>query len=261
MNKGVIAALVGLGAGLLLAGAYVGAPYAGLSIPPTVVMVFVAVFVFASTVTLLTHAVLFTPEKKGLRPWRRICDLGPKEYLRFPRRGLRLVLKPDSVIDEWDIMRHSDRYMDSDILLTIKKGKKNQDIFNPLVIRRLFKQLQSHGGFMHVLLANEHDEHVGYIPAFSARTRMTSDDADSRISKYIIDVLADPTLHSIDLREIGGLSVDETVSDTETVAEALQRLSEGLFRGFVVFKDKRNRKPIGVIFEADLFKAAMKKDA
>ncbi len=259
VNKGVIAALVGLGAGLVLAGAFFGAPYAGVSISPTLVMISVAIFVFASTVTLLTHTALTAPEKKGPRPWRRIGDLGLKEYLHFPKGGLRPVLRPDSIIDEWDLLRHTAHYKDDEVFLTIKKAK-GKLIFNPLVIQRLFKQIAGFPGFMHILLVNEHDEYIGYIPAPYARMKLTGSEAESLITKYIIDVLADPKQKGIDLREIGGLSIDETISDNETVSGALQKLSEGLFRGFVVFKDKRNRKPLGVIYEADLYRAAIKTD-
>lgn len=259
VNKGVIAALVGLGAGLLLAGAYVGAPYAGVSISPNTVMVFVAVVVFASTIMLLTHAALSRPEKKGPRPWRRIGDLKPEEYVPFPKKGLRPVLKPDTAVGEWDLMRHPDRYKDDDILLTIKKAK-GKAIHNPLVIQALFEKIKGFGGFMHILLVNEHDEYVGYIPAAYARWKMTGDDAESRITKYIVEVLADPERNSIELREIGGLSIKETIPDSETVSSALQKLSEGLFRGFVIFKDMRNRKPVGVIYEEHLYRAAIKGD-
>jgi hypothetical protein len=259
VSKGLIASLAGLGAGLVLAGAYFGAPYAGVSISPTMVMVAVAVFVFASTVTLLTHTALTAPDRKGPRPWRRIGDLGPKEYRQFPGRALKPVLKPDTFIDEWDLVRHTKRYENDEVFLTIKKAK-GKLIHNPLVIQRLFRQIASFPGFEHILLVNEHDEYVGYLPAAYARLKMTGTDAESLITRYIVDVLANPKQKSIDLREIGGLSIDETISDNETVSAALQKLSEGLFRGFVVFKDKRNRKPVGVIYEEHLYRAAIKLD-
>ena len=46
MNKVAISTAIGVGAGVALAGAYIGAPYAGLYLTPTSVMVFAAVVAF-----------------------------------------------------------------------------------------------------------------------------------------------------------------------------------------------------------------------
>jgi len=258
-NRGVIAAAVGIGAGLLLAAAYFGAPYAGLHVSPTVVMIWVAIFVFGSTVALITQTALTKTADKSPKPWRRLSDLARGDYPHFPKSGLRLVLKPDTVIEEWGVVKHPDKYKDGDAFLTIKKAT-GKAIFNPVVISRLFGVMAGFGNFLHIILVNEHDEFIGYIPAPYARLRMTGPEAENRIRKYVVDVLDKPSERSIDLREIGGLSMNETIGDNELITEALRKLSEGLFRGFVVFRGRRNRKPLGVIWEDDLYRAAMKKD-
>lgn len=258
-DKGVVSALIGIGAGLLFVSAYCGAPYAGINVNPTMLILAAAVTAFGASVALLAFTALSRPEQKTPKPWRRLNDLARADYPHFPNGGLRPVLRPDTVIGEWDVVRHPEKYGQSDVILTIKKSS-GKAIFNPVIISRLFGILAGFPNFLHILLLNEHDEFLGYIPAPYARLRMTGPEAETRITKYIVDVLAKPTEKSIDLREIGGLSMDETISDNELVTAVLKKLSEGLFRGFVVFKDKRNRKPIGVIYEEHLYRAAMKAD-
>ncbi|MDE2183808.1 MAG: hypothetical protein KGJ78_12390 [Alphaproteobacteria bacterium] len=256
MEKAAISGAVGLGAGLLLWGAYVTAPYAGITISPTAIMVLAGGVAFGSSIALMTFVVLNRPEPRHPKPWRRIADLSVADYLHFPRSGVRLVVKPDTMIRELDICRHPTSYASKDVVLTIKKAS-GKAIFNPLLLAELFKNLSGFANFLHVLLVNEHDEFVGYIPAYYARTQMVGAQGEGKITKYIIDVLSDPPSKSVQLREIGGLSVYETISDKTLITDALKRLSEGLFRGFVVFPGHRNRKPIGVIFEDALVKANM----
>ncbi|MBU6298081.1 MAG: hypothetical protein KGJ79_06465 [Alphaproteobacteria bacterium] len=253
----MIAALAGVGAGLALGGAYVAAPYAGVSLTPASVMVAAAVVVFGSSITLLTFGALGKQEKKKEIAARRISDLGRDDFAHFPTSGARIVLRPDSVIEELDVVRNPSSYTKKDVFVTIKKSS-GKSVFNPVLIKNLFGALKNFENFLHILLVNEHDEYIGYIPAAYARMRLVGPGAETLIVKYIIDVLATPREKSIDLREINGLSIDEKIFDSDTVASALKKTSEGLFRGFTVFKDKRNRKPIGVIYEGDLIKANMK---
>ncbi|MDE1985305.1 MAG: hypothetical protein KGJ28_02095 [Alphaproteobacteria bacterium] len=256
-NRALIAALVGAGAGLVLGGAYVAAPYAGVSLTPASVMVAAAVVVFGSSIALLTFGALAKPEKKKEPATRRLSDLGKEDFAHFPTSGARIVLRPDSVIEELDVVRNPASYTKKDIFVTIKKSS-GKAVFNPVLIKRLFVALKDFENFVHILLVNEHDEYVGYMPAAYARSRLVGNGAETLIVKYISDVLANPREKSIDLREINGLSIDEKIFDSDTISAALKKTSEGLFRGFAVFKDKRNRKPIGVIYESDLIKADMK---
>lgn len=256
MNKVAISCAIGVVAGLALAGAYAAAPYAGLVVAPSTLMVVAAIVAFGSSIAILTLTALNKPEKeKEKKQGLRLSELKEADYAHFPTTGLRIVLKPDTAIGELDVFRHPDAYAQKDILLTIKKSS-GKTVFNPILIKQLFKKLSGFDKFMHVLLVNEHDEFVGYIPAYYARTKLTGDTSESQIRKYIIDVLADPKI-SYTLIEIGGLSKDETVSDNERIGDTLKRISESLFRGLIVFKDKRNRKPIGVIYSEDLVKLNM----
>jgi hypothetical protein len=258
MNRIAISCAIGAGAGLALAGAYLVAPYAGVTLTPTAVLVFAAVVAFGSSVALLTMLTLAKPEKKKAPSTKRLSDLLLGDFAHFPTAGMHIVLRPDSVVEELDVVRHPDAYAKKDIFLTIKKSS-GKTVFNPILIKRLFENLSRFENFVHILLVNEHDEYIGYMPAGYARWHLLGEDAESLIRKYIVDVLADPKT-SAALIEIGGLSKDETIYDNERVADALKRAAEGFFRGFVVFKDKRNRKPVGVIYTEDLVRLSIRTD-
>jgi CBS domain-containing protein len=253
MNKVAISALVGSAAALALSAAYLGAPYIGYHIDPATLVAAAAIVAFGSAVAVLTLSALSKPEKKKPKKSRELRDLAVADYAHFPTGGLRIVLRSDSVIDEFDVVRNPKNYEKKDIFLVIKKSS-GKSVFNPVLIKRLFVTLKDFENFLHILLVNEHDEYVGYIPAAYVRWHMVGDDAETKIVRYVIEVLNDPKSNSIRLREINGLSMDEAVSDNETVAVALKTVSEGLFRGLVVFKNRRNRKPVGVIYEEDLVK-------
>ena len=197
------------------------------------------------------------PDKKKAQSSRRLRDLGNDDYPHFPTTGLRLVVRPDTAIEELDVCRNPSSYTDKNIFLVIKKST-GKSVFNPVILKRLFERLSGFGNFAHVLLVNEHDEYIGYIPAgYVRRELLSAEDTESQIAKYIVNVLASPRGSDV-LRQISGqisgLSVDECIPDNETVSAALKKVTEGLFRGLVVFKDTRNRKPIGVIWSEDLIK-------
>ena len=256
MNKVAISCAIGAGAGLALAGAYVGAPYAGVTLTPPAVMVFAAVVAFGSSIALLTMFAFAKPEKKKAPSTRRLRDLGADDFAHFPTAGARIVVRPDSAIEELDVVRKPSAYTKKDIFLTIRKSS-GKTVFNPILLKRLFVALKDFESFIHILLVNEHDEYIGYIPAAYARAFLIGSDAETRIVKYIVDVLANPG-YSVVLREINGLAMKECISDDDLVSSAQRRVTEDHLRGLVVFKDKRNRKPLGVIYEEDLVKLIMK---
>ena len=258
-DKGVVAALVGICAGLLLASAYYGAPYAGVQVNPTLMTMAAAVAAFAASVALLTLTALNKPAEKKPAQSRRLSELDDKTFARFPTSsaGPRLVLKPDTVIEEWDIVRNAsaaEKYAKKEILLIIKKGGGKVQ-FNPVVIKNLFVKLKGFAGFLHILLVNEHDEFIGYMPAAYARAYLTDAGAESLIVKFIVDVLANP--NSTVLRDIRGMARHDTIFDHNTVRDAQRKVTDDHLYGLVIFRDKRIRKPLGVIYEEDLVKLTL----
>ena len=257
MRKIAISAIVGIAAAAIVAGAYVGARYAGLAVSPELLMGVAATLAFGASMAGFTLMAMSKPAEKK-KPTRStpLSDLPAKEFVQAlaEDKAVQIVMRPDSLAETLDIVKHPASYTDRPVLVTIKKNKDTR-VFNPIVLKQLFTALKPLSGFLHILLTNEHDEFVGYIPAVRARTEFTGANAESQIRKYIVDVLAEPSA-SVILREIGGLAMEDWISDDQTVADAAKRAWGGLVRGLVICKDRRKRKPYGVVFAEDLFKLA-----
>jgi hypothetical protein len=266
-DKGVVAALIGIGAGLLLAAAYFGAPYAGYHFDITMMTLAAAVTAFCASVGLLVFVALPKPKKKKIDEIR-IRDLPPDAFARFPTDGPRPVIRPDMLPKDIGVVRDSGggKYADKNIFVTIKKGK---GIFNPNVLKQIFAGLKGYQNFIHVLLVNEHDEYVGYLPALYARSFMTGDNAETLIGRYITDVFDNPnarTLREIDsvlrdgvlLKKCIALTCDDCISADRTVTEAMEKVTADHLRGLVVYHGHRNRKAIGVIWDEDLLRLVLK---
>jgi hypothetical protein len=256
MNKVALSVAIGIGAGLAIWGAYAATPYVGVHLTPMAIMVIAAGLAFGSSAALLAFFVLDKQEPKKVKPWRRISHLATDEYRYFPTTGVRLVLHPDTEIKELDIFRNTNSYATKDVVLVIKKSKKAT--FNPVVLRDLFAKLSGLERFEHILMINEHDEYIGYIPALYARMRWRDRESETAITKYIVSVLENPEDNGGVLREIDGLGVAALISDRELISDALSKLADSMFRGFVVYRGRRNRKLIGVIYEQALVTANLK---
>jgi hypothetical protein len=263
-NKGVIAAFAGVGAGSVMTAAYFGAPYAGYHISAMTMTLAAAVAAFGASISLLTLSALTRVEKKKPASTTRLRDLDFKAFEHFPTGGVRIVVKPDTAVTDFGVVRHPKDYEGRDVFVTIKKAS-GKSVFNPIVLKQLFEALKNFENFIHILLINEYEEYIGYVPAAYARAYMIGDNAETQIARYITDVLADPG-YSIVLREIGGfsmkkcigLSVRDCIPDDALVSEALKKMTDLHLRGLVVFKDQRNRKPVGVIYDEDLVRLMLK---
>ena len=112
------------------------------------------------------------------------------------------------------IFDNPDANRDRKVVLAIKKGKRPTDVYNPVVLRDLFEKLKPFDKSEHVVLLNEHDEFVGYIPFAAAVKDFTGDQAETKIRNAVINVLADPSdKKSIKtLRAMGGMAVDDYIS-------------------------------------------------
>ena len=255
-----IALASGVAAAALLAGAWYGAPYAGLRLDETTLVATAAVLAFAASTAAFALVALVRPDRKKISRSTSLGDLPASEFLHPIRASgtVEIVALPDVPVEHM-LIRHRRLFdrpsdeIDETILVTVKKGKRGA-LHNPIVLKGLFAKLPFRN-FLHVLLVNEHDEFVGYIPGPRARIDFTGASAETQIRKYIVDMLNDPS-QSFLLRDIGGLAKDDTIRDTDTVANAAARAWGGLIRGLVVLKHGRNRKPLGVIFAEDLYRLA-----
>jgi len=257
MKKIALSAIAGIVAAALVMGAYFGARYAGLAISPELLMGVAATLAFgASTAGFALMAMSKPSEKKKVTGSTTFAELPASEFVQAlcEDKAVQIVMRPDSLAESLDIVKNPASYGDRPVLVTIKQGKDSK-VFNPIVLKQLFVALKLFPGFRHVLLINEHDEFVGYISAARARTEFTGANAESQIRKYIVDVLAEPST-SVILRDITGLAMEDWISDDQSVADAAKRAWGGLVRGLVICKDRRKRKPYGIIFAEDLYKLA-----
>jgi hypothetical protein len=254
MGKVAISAAVGV----VVAAALLAGVYLGIRISPVLLMTVAAALSVGAATAVLTRYALDRPKEKPRGNellGKRLRDV--KELVAaFPRGGgaVQLSIRPFTAIDELDVVKHPASYAARDIIVTFKdagKGATNPAAtFNPIVLRNLFVALKDQPNFMHVFLVNKHDEFVGYIPSFRAKAVFTGGNASDQIAKYIIDVLNDH-VKSASLREIGGLSNTDIISDEAKIVDARARM-EGGFNRLVVLHNGRHRKPVGLLHSEQL---------
>ncbi|HEY0281882.1 MAG TPA: hypothetical protein VGC27_04580 [Rhizomicrobium sp.] len=282
MRKIAVSCAIGVGAGLALASAYLGAPYAGVYLTPAAVIVSAAVVAFGSSIALLTFAGLSKPKTEKEKSKLKFSDLGPLDYAFFPPRDTDAapIIGPDTDIHKLAIVQNPSAYADKELMLIFKKGSfskigvhpivvtekesmlgwmksfSRKADFNPTDIRNLFMVLKDCKKLNHILLVNEHDEYIGYIP-HEAVWDLTHENPESNIVEYIVDVLKNPNKSGL-LRALGGSSVEDYVFDTMLLSEGLEKLQERFASGLVVLKGNRNRKAIGVIYGHGLMTVMLK---
>ena len=177
----------------------------------------------------------------------------------FKEAGAIQILAQPGIPVEVTLMRHSrvfenpaEHSEQGRSSLTIKKASKGGDVFNPVVLKELFEKLKPFTNSRHILLVNEHGEFMGYLPWSRAIKDFTGENAETKIRKSIVDVLDDPA-KSASLRAMDGMATDDIISDGATIHDAAKMTwFDDPLHGLVVYRGKRNRKPIGVINKNDL---------
>jgi hypothetical protein len=262
MKRVLISLAWGLSAYALLGCAYVATRYFRLSITTPDLLASLIVFAIGiSTAAFALNVTVHTHPKK-LTSSSRLNDPPGNHFFRslFPKDVLHLRVGTETTIERL-AMRHEKVFgkspeLNTKLIMTIKKGDSADKIFNPLVLEQIFSKLKQFPNFLDILLVNQHDEFIGYLPAFYARANFGVGSA-SQITKWVINILANPA-SSEELRTIGGMGKDDTISDSQTVADAAKKLWGGLKRGLIVLKGTRNRKPIGILFSEDVYEVSTK---
>jgi hypothetical protein len=261
MNKVAIAAGVGVVAGLVVAGVYFGAPYAGFHIDLSLLVATAAILAFGSSIAGFTLSALDKQTAGSIGGSTRLSE-DPVHQFVVPfddREAIQVFARP-GIPSDMILMRlgrlltDPEQHAHKRIVLTLKKAKKGGEIFNPVVLKELFEKLKPFKHSQHIILRNEHDEFAGYIPWAKAVKDFTGGTAETRIRENIVDVLNDPAV-SKKLRLMDGMGAQDIISDTATIHEAAFIASrdkdddgeENVLHGLVVCHRKRNRKPIGVI--------------
>jgi hypothetical protein len=248
MKRVLISAVIGVAVG----GALIAAPYFGVKIPQDLMMAVAAALTMGAAAAVLARTTLDAAAVKtgkeilGSTQIKKAANVISK----FPdsKGCLPLSIRPDTKVDQLEVVKHPDNYKSKDILVSLKASSSDQ--FNPVELKRLFTALREQPGFVHMLLLNKHEEFVGYIPGFYAKTAFTGPQAETLISKYVNDVFTDPN-NSVELRGIDGAANVDVISDEASISDAIGKMA-GSFKKLVVLHGGKHRKPVGLVNFGDL---------
>jgi hypothetical protein len=247
MNRVVVSAVIGVAVG----GGLMAAPYFGVKVPQPILMGAAAALTMGAAAAVLARSTLDAAAVKtgkeilGSTQLKKAANI----IAKFPdgKGYLSLSIRPDTKVDELDVVKHPANYTNKDILVSLKASSER---FNPVELKRLFAALRDQPGFVHLLLLNKHEEYVGYIPGFYAKSAFTGAQAEVLIAKYIVDVFAEPD-KSVYLREIDGAANVDTISDEASISDTITKMA-GSFKKLVVLHAGKHRKPIGLVNFGDL---------
>ncbi len=255
MRRRLLAALTGMGAGALLLGAYFAALHYGVQLRPELVVAAGAAFVFAAAVALFALVAMDRPAFRSVRAALVLNEDPAKEYVFFFRGSdvLQITARPEMSVGEilvrfGDTFKEPPEQMTKSIVVTIKGSTKKP--FAWMTLHRLFLMLKPYN-VEHVLLMNEKDEFIGYIPGKRATKDFSGDKAMENIDKYVVQILVKPE-GSAALRELGGATADDTVAETDNAFQAQAKLwANEKIPGLVLH---RKLKPVGFISKVDVLR-------
>jgi hypothetical protein len=251
MNRIAVSAAVGILAGCALAGAFFWAPYAGMHLTPSMLIVAAASVAFGSSVCITALNLFGKPSDKPTGSKLLSMQLKQADNLlhKFPGRdgALDLIIRPDQKIDQLEVYKNPDNYKDKDITVRLKGSSTK---FNPVDLKQLFVSLNQQPGFIHLLLIDKNEEFIGYLPGFAAKRDFTGNNAETHIAKYVVDVFADDS-NSANLSLIDGAGKGDIVSDETKVGQLIDKMAGG-FPRLVVLKNGYHRRPLGVVNFNDL---------
>ncbi len=255
MRKRLVAALIGVLAGLAMLGAYVAVRYAGIRIAPEMLVVSAAVLAFAGAVSVFALVAMDRPAFRSAKAALLLSERPATEYI-FYFKGtdlLQVSAKPDMSVGEI-LVRFGETFkappekMTKAIVVTLKGSAKKP--FATMTLQQLFAMLKPYN-VEHLLLTNEKDEFIGYIPGKRAMKEFTGDKAMENIDKFIVKVFADQSNCAL-LRDLGGATRDDTIAETENAMSAQAKLwANEKVQGLVVH---RQLKPVGFIGKVDVLR-------
>lgn len=255
MTNRLWAALIGIGAGAVLLGAYLAFQSFGGHIAPDLTIVGAAAVVLASAVAVFALTIMERPGYRGARPPLKLNEEPATEYI-FPFRGdnvAQIVARPEMPLSMvlarfGNTFQRQPSEMTKDIAVTLRASKRTP--FPTITLQQLFLTLKPFR-LEHVLLLSDKDQFIGYIPGKRALKEFTADNAAEKITKYVVNVLEKPEGSAV-IREIGGAPEADTVkeSDDSFYAERLLWANESV-NGLVVM---RRSRPVGYISKVDVLR-------
>ena len=251
MSRILVSLTIGILAGCALAGTYFGAPYTGIRLTPSLLMVVAAAVAFGSSLSVIALNLLAKSAEKPSGSKLLSMQLKQAENLfhKFPGRegALDLSIRPEQKIEHLEVVKHPDDYKNRDITVRLKATSAK---FNPVDLKQLFIALNQQPGFIHLLLIDKNDEYVGYVPGFAAKHEFTRTNAETNIAKYIDEVFADDS-NSANLPQIGGTGKADIISDETNIGQLIDKMAGG-FPRLVVLKNGYHRRPLGIVNFNDL---------
>jgi hypothetical protein len=276
MNRTVAIALAGgLGLALVLVGGSFAAFGLGLRLDPLLVLAVAVALAVASVAAVLIYLVLNRPNAGPVYIPAKLTEDPVAQFVSpFMEKGaIEIVAQPYLPLDRM-LMRHSsmfekpEEHRECKVLLTLQKvpQKKGREeaVFNPVTLRNLFDKLKPFDKSEHVLLIDEKDQFIGYIPWQSAIKDFTGENAETKIRNAIVNVLANPQdAKSVKaLRAMNGMAADDCISDTATIRDAARLmwgavigekpLEEPPVNGLVLYHGKKITKLVGVLTKKSL---------
>ena len=275
MKRIAIALAGGLGLAVVLVGMPLSAFALGMHLDPLVLLASAVAMAIAGVAAVLIYLVLDRPQPGPVYVPAKLTEDPVARFVSpFMEAGVvEIVAQPYLPLDRM-LMRHSnmlerpDEQRDRKILLMLQKvpQKKGREeaVFNPVTLRSLFEKLKPFDKSEHVLLVDEKDQFIGYIPWQSAIKDFTGENAETKIRNAIVNVLAQPqdakSLKT--LRAMNGMAADDCISDAATIRDAARLMwgavagekpsDEPPVNGLVLYHGKKITKLVGVLTKKSL---------
>lgn len=276
MRRTIAIALAG-GVGLALV--MVGGPFAalglGLRLDPLILLAAAVALAVALVAAVLIFLLLDRPQAGPVYVPSKLTEDPVVHFVSpFMADGVIALLAQPNVPLDRILMRHNsvfekpEEQRDRKIFLTLqkvpqKKGKEAA-VFNPVRLRELFEKLKLFDKSEHVLLLDEKDQFIGYIPWANAIKDFTGENGETKISNAVIAVFADPQdKKSVKaLRAMNGMAADDCISDNATIRDAARLMwgpvpgekptEEPPVNGLVLYHGKKHTRLVGVLTKKSL---------
>ncbi len=257
MSKIAVIAMGALLAVLAPLAVYFAAPRLGGHVDSNLVVLLAGALAFGASTAALLVVALNRPATA--RPYQRTklneMPVTQKISLFADADKISITARPEQSVGEI-LVRYGDTFktppdkIEKKIVLTLKGSKKAE--FNPVVLRQLFATLAPFK-LEHVVLMQDGETFVGYIPGKRAAADFSGANAETKIADSVIKVLANPA-ETKALKAMTGATMDDVVADTDNIRQAVIKFNaDETVQELIVHK---HLKPVGVITKSDLLTLA-----
>lgn len=261
MKADIVALLVGVLVAALLAVAYFAPPYLHVPINPLNVLAVGVILTVGISLAALVRSAMTPPSYPHGGRMTTVSPLNQPPVLNLIAKfhdedmpSVTVNMSPGDMASEV-IDRHAAIFKDLDkgrpkqVILVLKAGRKD---FNPVDVRKVFAALTKLKHFYHVLLLDEKGDFAAYLPVENCKKDFMGDIGESKVTDYIVEVLADPKKTGVDLAKqadmihaVKGAIKGDTVSDELDIRDAARKMRDNeKLQALIVM---RKGKPFGVL--------------